>query len=167
MKHLLSILCLVFFLLPLSAFADPVQVNLVAPDKWESVTPEQNDSRIAVFVENATENRIEVMQKELAKESFANTFFEAIDEELRQNSFKVEQPFKKKEIQLSNGKKRTGMAASYKYDLTEVPINVQTFSFSEDSTTYIVICYFAQANKESAMKAFNDFLKKMTKIKQR
>ncbi|MBQ4360112.1 MAG: hypothetical protein II767_07640 [Proteobacteria bacterium] len=163
MKHLLSILCFVFCLLPFTAFTDPVSLKINTPPKWETVEADVNASRTKVFVDPSTESRIEVFSKELAKDSQADLFFKAIDAQLQQSNFKTDGELQNKNITLSNGKKRSGKEGLYKYDLSEVPVNVQTFAFNEDTTAYIVVCYYSPTHKDATLKVFEDLLKNMTK----
>ena len=165
MKHLLSILCFVFCLLPFTAFADPANLKISAPPKWETVEADISDSRISVFVDPTTESRIEVLRKELIKDNLADTLFEALEEQLKSNNFKLEGDIKKKDLTLSNGRKRPVREGTYKYDLSDVPVSVQTCAFKEDSTAFIVVCYYSPTHKEATLKAFDDLLKNMTKVK--
>lgn len=166
MKRLLSILSFALCFLPAVAFAAPdININITPPAKWESVTTETNETRIAVFIDNSNENRIEIHSKEFAKDSHANTFFNSLNTNLTQNNFQSPGDIKDKEIKLSNGKKRSGKTASYTYDLTETPISVTTFMFTVDAVAYVVTLYYSPQNKESAEKAFDEILKNMTETK--
>lgn len=167
MKHLLSILCFALCFLPAVTFADPL-LNITPPAKWEPVDTETNETRIAVYVDNSTENRIEIHSKEFAKKEHAKTFLTSFNANLTQNNFKENEKPTPRAFELSNGKKRTGQMATYTYELAEAPVQIKTFTFNVDTTAYIVTLYYSPQNKESkasAEKAFDEILKNMTNAK--
>ncbi|MBQ8036666.1 MAG: hypothetical protein IJ268_06700 [Proteobacteria bacterium] len=166
MKRFLSLLCFALCFLPAVAFADPdININIAPPANWESVDADISENRIAVFVDNATENRIEIQSKEFPKDSYAKTFFDSLHDNLTQNNFQPKGELTDKKITLNNGKERPGKLASYTYDLTESPISVKTFMFHVKAVVYIVTIYYAPQNKESAEKVFDEYLKTLTEAK--
>ena len=170
MKRFLIIGSLVLFALTGMVFTASAQVPnsspvvIQPPEHWVNETSDVNNYRIAVFVDTDNENRIEIFKRTLVRDSYGEQLFEAFYEQLKNSNFTVVTPAKEHKFDLANGSTRTGRLAEYEFSSAGLSISTAIFGFvvkDEKPTAFLVVGYFAKANRNEGMEAFNALLRNM------
>ena len=170
MKRILMIGSLVLFALTGFAFTASAQVPnsspviIQPPEHWVNETEDVNSYRIAVFVDTDNENRIEIFKRTLVRDSYGAQLFEAFYEQLKNNNFTVVESVNEQKLDLANGSSRVGHRAEFEFVSAGLSITTVTFGFvvkDEKPTAFLVVGYFAKANRADGLEAFNTLLQNM------
>ena len=143
-------------------------VELVQPDNWTVDQSDKTENRIIAYVDPANDNRIEVLARNVVRDTHATQLFEEFDKQLVSSSFRQNRAPSEKSIPLTvSNQERKGQWAEYEFksSSTEVPITVVTFAFTAqgkaETKAIILVGYFATDNKDAGLSAFNAMISKM------
>ena len=150
------------FLVVPGAFADEPPVKIEKPVDWTELLKPKTPDLQAFYKEN-TESRIEVYTKSLARVDQADKLFEAFS--TKQESEKKFQRItsdNEKRFEMNDGKAYVGHYYEYKYDNDGVDVSVNVFALTINNKAIFVIAYYADANKDETLEAFNALIRNMT-----
>lgn len=170
MKHVaLFILPLALAILATPAFAQEntniktATVAIVQPQGWNKAS-ENDERRIASFVESRTENRIDILSKLIIREEHAPALFEAFADQIIENGFTVVSNATEKSFVLSDGRLRKGEWSEYSYTTSNIPISIITYTFTAQNMAYIVVAYFSRAEREGGIEKLTELIQNMVDI---
>ena len=138
-----------------------VPVILSQPKDWKVDMSDTSDRRIIAYVDPTNDNRIEILARNIVRDAHADTLFEAFHNQLTLSNFSIVDPSRERSFDLSNAQRRTGKWAEYSFGASEVPINIVTFSFTVQNTAFIIVGYFAAANRAVGIDALEAMIRNM------
>lgn len=138
-----------------------VPVVLFQPDAWNIDNTDVSDRRIIAYVDPKNDNRIEVLARDLVRESNAPALFEAFNDQLLKSNFGVIEPPNERTFDTNDAKQRTGKWAEYSFTSSEIPIDIITFSYTAKNTAILLVGYFANINRSAGIETMKTMIANM------
>ncbi len=167
MKRFLSILAFasvaLFGTLAMAQVPNNFPVELSQPENWNIDQSDQADGRVIAYVDPSNDNRIEVLHRNVARDTHAAALFSEFDKQLVSTSFNVRVAPREETYELvSPGQSRKGTWAEYEFKSSvEVPITIVTYAFTVQSSAIILVGYFATENRTAGVEVFKTMISKM------
>ena len=126
----------------------PVLVS--SPLAWQTL-PLPSGNHLASFYDPKTENRVEVLQKEVVRKKHASALVDAFSSQLVSSGFSVTSSVLEKDYTLVDGSTRVGAWTEYSFVASDIPIIVVTYSFLIQNHVILVVGYFSRVERESGL----------------
>jgi|GEM_PF-4489748 len=136
-------------------------VTIAAPADWKPQNDAIGEGLLAAFVDPKTENRIELLSKQIIREEHAAALFEAFSNQLVSSGFIVTAQGTEKSFDLTDGTIRKGTWTEYTYITSDIPISIVTFIFTAQSHAIIVVGYFSRAERERGIETLQTLIQNM------
>ena len=157
-------LVLIFAVTPVMAQnAQNDAITVTAPNGWNNIADpnEISDTRVYIFTQPDSENRIEVFKRPLLNTAHANTLFTAFQEQLVANKFSLVNTVKDREYTLPNGKKLTGTFTEFEFSHEDISISIVAYSFIYRQQAYIFVGYLAPIAKTAGLEDFHALIQSL------
>ena len=141
--------------------ADSITVS--APNGWNNVADpnEISETRVYIFTQPESENRIEVFRRPLLNTAHATTLFTAFQEQLVASNFTQINPPKDRVYDLANGKKLSGSFLEFAYNHEDIDISIVAFACIYRQQAYIFVGYLAPIAKTAGLDDFNALIQSL------
>jgi len=136
-------------------------VTIAAPADWKPQNDALGDGLLAAFVDPKTENRIELLSKQIIRDEHAAALFDAFASQLVSSGFIVTAPGTEKLFDLADGSIRKGTWTEYTYITSDIHISIVTFIFTAQSHAIIVVGYFSRAEREHGIETLQTLIRNM------
>lgn len=128
-------------------------VKITAPDKWE--VSSGNDKAVANFKHKGSQSQIEVVGTKLMTADVADVFFKTFHKTLTESNF---EQTSQEETTIGDIE---GTKSTYAFTHSGVTLEVSIFQFTRESSAWLVVGYFQDAEKDKYSEDFTSVVENM------